>query len=141
MTDTTKRETIFEQWNREFCEALAGLWEHYGSSYMDWPLNNRDADVVVKRDTDGSNFQRSVEIRGVRVGWISRLGGYGDEPVRWHAYFRRPGEVEGKSLRNDPSKMRYAAQAIVNEAHKQAERAARYAGTPEEARTFTVSTW
>lgn len=115
---------IIEEMKREFQRELAALNEHYGDDYDDWPLDNRDPDVVAKRGEYRGRYE--VYVRGVRVGWVSKVGGRDGAPPDWHAYFRRPGKVKGKALPNDPSKLRYAIADLVYEAHKEAARAARY---------------
>ena len=108
----------------ELQEGLARLNAQWGDDWMDWPLDNRDPEIVVKRGA--YNFQRDVFIDGVRVGWVSRLGGDGDRPVEWHAYLRNPGEARGIALPNDSSKLRYAVSAVSQAVCHEAARAARY---------------
>lgn len=106
---------------------LARLNAVYGDDWVDgWPMDNSDADVVVTRKGMEFDIQRAVVVRGVKVGWVSRTGGYGDKPVSWEAYLRNPGEVKGIGVQNDPSKLRYAVIGLLQATAQEAARAARY---------------
>ena len=68
---------------------------------------------------DTFNFQRKVLVDGVNLGWVSRTGG-SLAPVEWTAWWSVPGQVKGRYVSHDTSKLRYAVQDIIHTAYHEA---------------------